>query len=142
MHKTCYASGFLYHSASEQILLQQDTTAQNVTSQWLLFGGEHTEKENPEKTFQNIINKLLKIKIASVIPVYSYENGNVTQTIVYAEVDELREISPKNDFLFNWFTFKNALKLPLSVQTKHDIVVGQRVIEAASRKSRGEHTFQ
>ena|SRR5258708_36550547 len=142
MHKKIYASGFLYHLPSNQILLQQDITAQNLLSQWFLFGGTCAEKDDPEVIFKHLISDLLHIKIKTVHHVYSYENENMNNYIVYSEVEKLRDFSPKNGIIFNWFPFKNALKLQLSEQTKHDIVVGQRVIDAAGRKDRGEHTFQ
>ncbi|MBU4017288.1 hypothetical protein KKF69_07505, partial [Patescibacteria group bacterium] len=83
-------------------------------------------------------------EIREVLPVYSYlnENSDEFQYIVYSQLGELRNFSSKNGQTFGWFTFKEVLKLKVTEQTKHDIVVGQRVIEAAMRKSLGEHTFQ
>ncbi|HWY78921.1 MAG TPA: hypothetical protein VNW29_01045 [Candidatus Sulfotelmatobacter sp.] len=142
MHKKFYASGFLYHLPSQQILLQQDISSQNLLSQWFLFGKHHTEKEDPGIMFKNAVKEFLEITIPTVHPIYSYEKENTNHCIFYAEIDELQDFSATNNSIFNWFSFKNVLKLQIAEQTKHDIVVGQRVIEAASRKSRGEHTFQ
>ncbi len=142
MHKKFYASGFIHHLDSQQILLQQDTSSQDLSSQWFLFSGPHTEKESPETVFKNVVKDLLKIKVDDVLSVYSYENEKENQTIVYAEIESLQEFPPKNGLVFNWFSFKDIPKLKITPQTKHDIVVGQRVIEASGRKSRGEHTFQ
>jgi len=142
MHKKFYASGFLYHLPTQQILLQQDTTSENFSNQWFLFGGRYTEKELPEDVFKKIIANLLQIRIDLVHAVYSYETDDASQHIVYSEIDELIEFSSQNGLLFNWFPFKNMHKMQISEQTKHDIIVGQRVIEASGRKSRGEHTFQ
>ncbi|SRR6266568_6329294 len=142
MHKKFYASGFLVHLPSQQILLQQDTSSENLLSQWLLFSGSHTEKDSPERIFKDVISDLLNIELDIVYPVYSYENENVNQCIVYSEIDALQDFSPKNGLTFAWFTFRDIMRLHLTEQTKHDIVVGQRVINAATRKRNGEHTFQ
>lgn len=140
MHKTFYASGFLYHSPTQQILLQQHFSV----SPWSLFGSAYTEKEEPEEVFKNVISKLLHIKIAIIDTVYSYfnEKTKINQVVVYSELDKLQNFSPKKGLTFAWFSFKEVRKLQISEQTKHDIVVGQRVIQASERKSRGEHTFQ
>lgn len=144
MHKNFYASGFLYNPQSRQILLQQNNSVDNISSSWFLFGGSYSEKENPERLFKNIIFKLLDLKIDTVHPVYSYldsANGKF-KYVVYSQLEEFQNFSSKNNLTFGWFTFKEVIKLKISEQTKHDIVVGQRVIEAARRKSLGEHTFQ
>ncbi|HEV2339425.1 MAG TPA: hypothetical protein VGT05_01510 [Patescibacteria group bacterium] len=141
MHKTFYASGFLYHLPSEQILLQQDTSLYNHASHWFLFCRKYTKNENPEEVFQKIIFDFLGIEAVSVQPVYSYENEHANQCIFYSELEALQNFSSKNGLTFKWFTFKDVEKLKIMEQTKHDIVVGQRVINAASRKRRGEHTF-
>lgn len=140
MHKTFYASGFIYHLPSQQILLQQP---QSITSAWTLFEKEHAENEQPEVVFRDTLLKLLDIEIDTIFPIYSYfhETTNKTQSLLYATVNTLQEFPPKNDYTFRWFSFKEVLKLQATPQTKHDIVVGQRVIEAAARKERGEHTF-
>lgn len=142
MHKTLYASGFLYHLDSQQILLQQDTSSQNLSSQWLLFEKAYTEKAIPETIFKNIISEILHIKIDNVYSVYSYENENTNQCVFYSELASLQDFPSKNGLLFKWFSFRDVRGLQLTEQTKHDIVVGQRVIEASGRKMRGEHTFQ
>ncbi|MBU4099445.1 hypothetical protein KJ980_07395 [Patescibacteria group bacterium] len=144
MHNNFYASGFLYHPPSQQILLQQKVSIDNMSSEWLLFGGVYQEKEDPEELFRNLVLDLLDMEIREVLPVYSYlnENSDEFQYIVYSQLGELRNFSSKNGQTFGWFTFKEVLKLKVTEQTKHDIVVGQRVIEAAMRKSLGEHTFQ
>jgi hypothetical protein len=144
MHKNFYASGFLYHPQSQQILLQQNNSIGNMSSPWLLFGGNYSEKDEPEALFKNLILDLLDIEIGAVHPIYSYlnENDAAFQYIVYSRLNKFQNFSSKNNLTFAWFTFKEILKLKITPQTKHDIVVGQRVIEAAVRKSLGEHTFQ
>lgn len=144
MHKNFYASGFLYHPSSQQILLQQNKSIPPTSSSWLLFGGQYLEKEDPKALFENIIFELLDIKIRVVRSIYSYLNENTGefQCIVYSKLSKFQNFSSKDGLTFAWFSFKDVLKLKIIEQTKHDIVVGQRVIEAARRKSRGEHTFQ
>lgn len=145
MHKKLYASGFLYYSPSQQILLQKNTSSLSVLlPQWSLFTGVYTEREQPEAAFKKVIRDVLGVKIDIVNPIYSYfkENINSNQVIVYSELKTFKDFSPKKGLTFGWFSFKEVIKLQIEEQTKHDIVVGQRVIDAAGRKSRGEHTFQ
>lgn len=144
VHKNFYASGFLYHPSSQQILLQQNNLTPSTSSSWLLFGGRCLEKEDPKALFENIIFELLDIKIKVVRSIYSYLNENTgeSQYLVYSKLSKFQNFSSKSGLKFAWFSFKDILKLKIREQTKHDIVVGQRVIEAARRKSRGEHTFQ
>lgn len=144
MHKDFYASGFLYHFPSRQILLQQYPSGHIESSSWQLFRGIGSQKENPESIFQHIILKLLSKKIEIVYPVYSYpyRDTNKNHFIVYAKVRTKEEFSSQNGTSFAWFSFKQILKLHLAAQTEHDITVGFRVIDAAARKRRGEHTFQ
>lgn len=144
MHKKFCASGFLYHSPTQQILLQQHLSLSSPASSWSLFSSAYTEKEEPEKVFKNVISKLLHIKITTINTVYSYfnEKTNINQVVVYTELNKLYNFTPKNELSFAWFSFKDVLKLQATEQIKHDIVVGQRVIQASERKNRGEHTFQ
>lgn len=141
MYKTFYSSGFLYNPTSQQILLQQP---QPLTSMWVLFEKEHKEHEHPEEVFRNHVLKLLGIEIDIIYPIYSYLNETTknNRSLFYAITEDLTEIFSKNDYNFRWFSFKDVLKIQATEQTKHDIVVGQRVIQASDRKSRGEHTFQ
>jgi hypothetical protein len=143
MHKTFYASGFLYHSSSQQILLQQHTYSSSSLSLWSLFGESYTEKEEAQSVFKKTIDDLLGIPLDIVYPVYSYfnESAKANQVIFYSEVESLQQFPAKNGRIFEWFSFKTVLKLPTTKQTKHDIVVGQRVINAALRRERGEHSF-
>lgn len=142
MHKKLYASGFLIHLPSQQILLQQNITSDNFSSPWLLFQNAYKEEECAEIVFKNIIDQLLHVTLDVVHPVYSYEFENANHSIVYSEITDLVEFPSENGLVFNWFSFRNVRNLQITEQTKHDIVVGQRVIEAELRKQRGEHTFQ
>lgn len=138
MHKTSYASGFLYHLPSQQILLQQKTpTTSTHSAPWSLFTSPYSENEDPKEIFKNIIFDLLHIKIDTVHLVYSYfnENTSMNHVIVYAELNDLQNFS-KNGITYAWFSFRDVTKLNIAEQTKHDIVIAQRVIDDAARKNR------
>lgn len=150
MHKKFYASGFIYHPSTHQILLQQNNiiplhseASPPTSTTWSLIGVPYQENEKPETSFKNIIFELLSIKVGTIIPIYSYsdENTGEVQYIVYTRLNKFQNFSPKKGLTFAWFSFKDVLKLKITEQAKHDIIVGLRVIEAAKRKSLGEHTF-
>ncbi|MBI4999487.1 hypothetical protein HZB97_01805, partial [Candidatus Gottesmanbacteria bacterium] len=123
MHKSFYASGFLYHPASQQILLQQPIASPNP-SPWALFEGPTVGKETPEKTFRRLVGKSLglKINLSDIYPVYFYHCGGKDHHIIYAQIKNAKNFSPKKGVTFGWFTFKEITKLPISAQDKHDIV--------------------
>lgn len=143
MHKDFYAGGFLFYPDTEQILLQQSISTSGISNPWVLLGGISNGRENPEDVFKKTINTLLDIKIDNVFPVYSYSKENIygTQHIFYAEIETIQNFPSKNNLTFAWFLFKEIPKINASDQTKHDIVVGQRVIEAAIRRRLGLHSF-
>lgn len=142
MHKDFYASGFIYHPLSGQILLQQQKAASKTPSPWSLIGKECSDKNCGKDTFRQVLNRLLglKINLKEIYPIYSYSSrGNYKkQHILFAQIKAKKNFSPKNNCIFSWFTLKQILKLPLTEQTKHDIIIGQRVIDAISRKSLGQ----
>ncbi len=135
MHKSFYVSGFLYHQPSQQILLQQISSLQNHLSQWFLFGESYKQGAYAEKIFQNIIYQQLGLEIKNINSVYSYENDNANYSIFYSEIKKLSDFPGKNDRIFQWLSFKNIPKLHISAQTKHDIVIAQRVIDSINRKN-------
>jgi hypothetical protein len=139
MHKSFYASGFLYHSPSDQILLRRQSDS-DKTSQWDLFRGTTKGLETTESSFRELISKLLHITIHKVHTVYSYvdDETNTHHSIVYSRLDTLETFSDSLPFECRWFSFKDVTKLPIAKQTKHDIVIGQRVIQAAFRTLHGE----
>jgi hypothetical protein len=145
MHKGFYASGFLYHLPSEQILLQQQHGNDKLPL-WSLFGEPILSSETAEVTFQRAIYSLLNIKLAlkSIYPIYTYFHKDMgkNNTIVYAEVKKLHRLSSVNTVKYAWFTLKQVFKLQLLEQTKHDIIIGQRVINARMRKSLGLQTLE
>ena len=143
MHKVFYASGFLYHPPLQQILLQQ---VHNGSSSWSLIGGVSLNEETAEEAFQRIIFTTLNIKLTlqTIYLVYSYskEGHGKQQVIFYAEVDRINQIRANEKNALSWFTRKQIQKLPLDEQTRQDLIVGQRVIDARMRKNLGLHSLE
>lgn len=142
MHKGFYASGFLYNPESDRILLQQQISP-ITSSDWSLFENTYSENENAKNVFTKTIYHALHKHIDFVYPVYSYidETSGKNQDVFYA-ISQDTSFPSKEKSHFQWFSFKELTKTRLSEQIRHDILVGQRVIDAAGRKARGEHTFQ
>jgi len=145
MHKDFYASGFLYHPKTQQILLQQPTTADTGT-EWSLFEGESLNEETTEETFKRIIyfHLRLELKPKNIFLIYSYfhDDKGKDNFIHYAIVRKLEKFPDTKKTLFSWFTFKQIQKMHISNQVKQDIIVGQRVIDSAMRKSLGQQTIE
>jgi len=145
MHKAFYASGFLYHLPSGKILLQQQSTP-GASSLWSLFGKQGLHKEKAEVTFQRVIYDLLHVKLplVAIYPIYTYfyKDINKDHAVFYAEVEDTKRFSSINTVKYTWFTLKRVQKLDLSEQTRQDITVGQRVINARMRKSLGLPTLE
>lgn len=142
LQKSFYASGFLYHPGSDQILLQQPITSPNPSS-WALFEGPPVGQETPEKTFQRLVGKSLglKLNLRDIYPVYFYRGGGQDRHIIYAQIKTANAFLSKKGIIFGWFSFKQVNKLSLSAQAKHDVAVAQRVIAASVRKSLGQQTL-
>ena len=145
MHKDFYASGFLYHPKTQQILLQQVISA-NIEPIWSMLGGENLKNETSEASFGRIIYKVLRIKIKpnNIFPVYTYFHSekNIDHFICYAKITKLEKFPNSKKSLFSWFTFKQIQKMNLPAQIKQDIIVGQRVIQSSIRKGLGERTIE
>lgn len=140
MLKGYYVSGFLYNPDSEQILLQQHISSSSTD--WSLFENVYEENENAENVFTKTIHQILRVQLDLVYPVYSYINelSGKSQNVFYAICNHAL-LPSKKDYNIKWFSFKELTKMQLNDQVRHDIIVGQRVIDAAGRKERGEHTF-
>lgn len=134
MHKGVYASGFLYHLPSQQILLQQNN---NSVPKWSLFGQKSKAKKDPLVLFQEaIFNSLdLKLPIKAIYPVYDYFNDESEENcfIFYAEIKQKRKLGLGKDSNMEWFTFKQTTKLSFLDQTRQDIIVAERVIKLKAR---------
>nr|MBI5455404.1 hypothetical protein [Candidatus Levybacteria bacterium] len=144
MHKDFYASGFLYHSGSGQILLQQvNSTDQNPL--WSLFEKKAIKNKTGQETFVEIFFDILGIKLKSnnINSIYTYSSKDGTDyNIYYAEVKRLHKSKNPAKIEFAWFNFKQIQKLNISEQTKQDIMIGQRVIDSSIRKSLGQKTIE
>lgn len=144
MHKSLYASGFLYHSPSQQILLQQDKSDPKSSS-WQLLGGGCKEKEEPQKAFQCVAKKLLglKLKLGDILPIYFYPTKGEYQEhyVFFSKISRLKKFPAKKGLEFGWFTFKQIQKLPISKQAKQDLTIGHRVIDALERKRLGQKSL-
>ena len=124
MHKSFYASGFLYHSPSQQILLQQTTRNETVTFD--LFRGKNKNGHDPKTVFQQCVEKTLKTSIttSSVHTVYDYiHDTEGEQYIFYVDVKK----NIPND---GWILLSKVSKYAMSEQTRHDIIIGERVIRS------------
>jgi hypothetical protein len=139
MHKDFYASGFLFHALSNQILLQQHTSS-SVVSPWSLIGNFSEGKPDPESVFKETVKTFLGLTLDVVYPVYSYEveTSKNPQHIFYGELPDVQNFSPHKELVFSWFTFKQVISLNTSDQVKHDVIIGQRVIDAAVRQRLGQ----
>ena len=133
MHKPFYASGFLYHSASQQILLQQLT--RDADPEYVLFGSISKNGNDPQTVFKQCVERALGVKVAasSIHAVYDYiHEHRGEQFIFYVEVTDNvpKTFSPKRKV--SWLHLSKLGKSVMSEQTRHDIVVGERVIRALS----------
>ncbi len=138
VHKPFYASGFLYHLKTQQILLHQTTARNDSSPFWSMFGGISHEGENAQDVFRRTIYEFIKLQLSAkrIYPVYDYyfHARNKIHYVFYALVKNMRELSiPPGDTMMSWFTFKQTTKLPFDDQTKQDIIVSERVIKAQAR---------
>lgn len=135
MHKSFYASGFLYSLKTRQILLLQ--SQQNDNLLWSTMGGESNEGEEAPEAFHRIVRRILNIdlKKKNIYPVYDYfhEPLNKINYVFYAEIKSPRVLNAlkKN---FSWVSFAETLKMLFSAQTKQDVIVGERVINLKWRQ--------
>lgn len=121
MSKNFHFGGFLYHPDSQQILLQQ--------------------KIDGEQQVWTLLEDLRQFHPKEVLPIYDYVVKGKKHVVSYVEVNKLRDFPPTKTSAFKWFTLKEISKLPLSGQTKQDIIVGRRVIDSQIRKDAGERTI-
>jgi len=136
MHKDFYASGFLYHLPTQQILLQHTASKPDGIS-LTLFSGKGRKGESAEVTFQRVLFELLQMAIPmkAIHQIYDYprEYGN-NHFIQYAEVVAVpSNASFLKKGLAGWYDLKKLSKIKLAEQIRQDIIVGQRVINAVER---------
>lgn len=145
MDNNFYASGFLYHPGSGQILLQKQDSS-DANSLWSLLESKARGKETGQENFKRLIYAFLRLDLplTATHSVYEYFHKGLHKNyhVSYAEVEKLRDFPPHKKTVFAWFSMKEILKLSLSDQTKQDLIVGRRVIDSASRKKAGEQTIE
>lgn len=108
-----------------------------------MLGGESLEGEEAQAAFQRIVSELLNINLKSknIYPIYDYfsDTRNKFNFVFYAEVGSTKKFNFKKGLpagrqgSLSWFNFSETLKMPFNIQTKQDIVVGERVINAKWR---------
>lgn len=126
MLKNISSRGFLYHPDTHSILLQQHNPT-NTESPWSLLAFSKLE--------------FLKAKIHSVYDYFNEPTGENT-SVSYVEVQELSDFPQEDNTIFAWFSHKEISKLKnISLQTKQDLTVGQRVIDSEARKVSGQQTI-
>lgn len=140
MHKDFYASGFLYHPRTQQILLQKETRADSSTT-WVLPCIKSLKNETEKQAFKRLVHVLfsLNIDINSIFSVYDYYHEGLKKNnyIFFVKVKKAEKYNDENDS-YCWFFLGEILKHKLSPQTKQDITVMQRVIDSSIRKLNGE----
>lgn len=137
MTKLFYTCGFLYHLSTQQILLHQSKQDISPKPVWKLFGGMSRAGEDAQSAFGRIVFEQLELKVPlkNLLPVYDYvlNTRNIIHYVLYAEVSKLHTVSQNDHGVYNWFTMRQITKLPIHAQSKHDIVVSERVINAEAR---------
>ena len=141
MHNSFYASGFLYNLKTQQILLLQSEQKDDKDLKWTLLGGEGREGEQASDAFKRIVLEKLNINLKSknIFPVYDYpqEKFNKINYVFYAEVKKTPKFGSQKNGTLSWVTFTETAKLPFYTQSKQDVIVGQRVINAKWRTDEG-----
>lgn len=137
VHKSFYASGFLYSLKSHKILLLKTQKKDNSDFVWSTLGGVDDEEEEPKTAFARIINGQLGInlKAKSIYPIYDYLHTakDKMNYVFYAEVKSSKEFSSLQEGSFEWISFHEISKLQFSLHCKQDVIVGERVINAKWR---------
>lgn len=91
-----------------------------------LFCGKNINKTNPKTVFQECVKKTLGISLSpsSIHTVYDYIHDTLGEHyIFYAEV---KKNIPKD----GWILLSKISKYPMNEQTRHDIIIGERVIRS------------
>lgn len=131
MHKSFYASGFIYHSPSGQILLQQLTTGDST--KLVLFREKSSKGKDPLVVFRQCIEKALGVSIntSSIHPVYDYVHDKLgEQFIFYVDVSNVAPIAYSAKNKTEWCLLSRLSKYSMNEQTRHDIIIGERVIRS------------
>lgn len=110
-----------------------------------MLGSQNQGKETSAENFRRLVRELLglNLPLSTIHSVYNYHHPVLKQEhyVSYAGVRRLVKPPQSKKMVFSWFTLKDIPKLTLSVQTKQDIIVGQRVINSQVRRNAGEQTI-
>ena len=134
VHNSHYASGFLFHSPSQQILLLQPVLDSDTP--WSIIRVSHASSDDPLSVFTSHASRLLKVTQLNVRPVYSYvdKKSQCQHSIFFADVTTRQNYPETTTFRYRWFELKDLRKLRMNDSIRHDIVVGTRVIAAGERE--------
>ena len=132
VQSTFYASGFLYHRASQKILLQQITSTGQGKP--LLFKTKAQKGNDPQTVFKLCIEKALDkpIKSSAIHPIYDYVDDSGEQFIFFIEVPGISPDSYPTNQNAEWFLLSKLSKIDMSEDTRHNILIGERVIRSLS----------
>lgn len=112
---------------------------------WSTIGGESSEGEEVQVTFQRIINELLdlNLKTKDIYPVYDYfhDTRDKTNYVFYGEVKSPRECNRLKEDTCSWVAFREVSKLPFAAHSKQDVIVGERVISAKWRDNEAKQSL-
>lgn len=136
MQTQVYASGFLYHKPSGRILLQQIQQGADVS--FTMFRRKCGSGNNPRQVFRRYVEFTLKRTVAdaTVVQVYDYIRTGVGKHIVfYVETADITPDTLPSGAGSEWLLLAKLSKYPMSEQTRHDIIIGGRVIRAKADKS-------
>lgn len=144
MQTSFYASGFLFSQKTHQILLLKSQKKDSEDFLWSTLGGEGTEGEEAQATFQRIINKLLglNLKGKDIYPIYDYfhETLDKVNYVFYAQVKNLPKLDHFKGNALSWVSFGEISKFLFPAHTKQDVIVGERVINAKWREDEARNT--
>lgn len=129
MRTDFYVSGFLYHSPSQQILLQQSKTGDDI--KFTFFREKSHNGDSPETVFQRCIETALGVPInaSSIHEVYNYIHESLGEHFIfYVESTDAIPAAYVSKNKTEWFSLSKLSKYAMSEQTRHDIIVGERVI--------------
>lgn len=137
VHKSFYASGFLYNRRAQQILLLKSKEPVDTITYWSTFGADGNDGEEAKLTFQRAINEMLgiDIKLKDIYPVYEYfcEEIDKVNCVFYAEVRNLDISDSVGENMLSWVSFGEIVRFSFLARNKQDIIVGERVINLKQR---------
>lgn len=109
-----------------------------------MFGGLSQKGENAQEAFTRVMYELINVRLyaSHIYPVYDYffHAASTIHYIFYAEVEKMPTFPLGSDAILSWFTFKQTTKLSIRDQTKHDIIISERVINAQARDKERQHS--